>query len=85
MRHFEEELAELKSKLLEMSGLVESAIFRSVTALTTLDRELDKLKKDVPIYLYGGKPKHLKTIKQQLRALKRKRLHMLVQGKTYKF
>ena len=40
MRHFEEELAELKSKLLEMSGLVESAIFRSVTALTTLDREL---------------------------------------------
>src|SRR6266568_3874385 len=45
----------------------------------TLDRELDKLKKDVPIYLYGGKPKHLKTIKQQLRALKRKKLHMLVQ------
>ncbi|PYV34912.1 MAG: phosphate transport system regulatory protein PhoU [Acidobacteria bacterium] len=42
MRHFEEELAELKSKLLEMSGLVESAIFRSVTALTTLDRELAK-------------------------------------------
>jgi len=40
LRHFEEELAELKSKLLEMSGLVESAIFRSVTALTTLDREL---------------------------------------------
>jgi len=42
LRHFEEELAELKSKLLEMSGLVESAIFRSVTALTTLDRELAK-------------------------------------------
>ena len=42
MRHFEEELAELKSKLLEMSGLVESAIFRSVTALTTLDPELAK-------------------------------------------
>ena len=40
MRHFEEELRELKSKLLEMSGLVESAIFRSVAALTTLDREL---------------------------------------------
>jgi UDP-N-acetyl-D-mannosaminuronic acid transferase (WecB/TagA/CpsF family) len=47
--------------------------------------ELRKLKKDVPIYLYGGKPKHLKTIRQQLRALKRKKLHMLVQGKTYKF
>ena len=51
----------------------------------TLDIELHKLKKDVPIYLYGGKPKHLKTIRQQLRALKRKKLHMLVQGKTYKF
>ena len=51
----------------------------------TLDTELDKLKKDVPIYLYGGKPKHLKTIKQQLRALKRKKLHMRVQGKTYRF
>jgi len=42
LRHFEEELAELKSKLLEMSALVESAIFRSVTALTTLDPELAK-------------------------------------------
>src|SRR5262249_38405228 len=51
----------------------------------TLDRELGKLKKDVPVYLYGGKPKHLDTIKRQVKALGRKRLHMLVQGKTYKF
>jgi ribonuclease BN (tRNA processing enzyme) len=51
----------------------------------TLDKELHKLKKDVPVYLYGGKPKHLKAIKKQLKALGRKRLHMLVQGKTYKF
>ncbi|PYV17892.1 MAG: phosphate transport system regulatory protein PhoU [Acidobacteria bacterium] len=40
MRHFDEELEELKSKLLEMSGLVESAISTSVTALTSLDRQL---------------------------------------------
>jgi ribonuclease BN (tRNA processing enzyme) len=51
----------------------------------TLDVELNKIKKDVPIYLYGGKPKHLKTIKRQLRALKRRKLQMLVQGRTYKF
>jgi cAMP phosphodiesterase len=50
-----------------------------------LDRELEKLEKDVPVYLYGGKPKHLKTIKKQIKALKRKRLTMLEQGKTYRF
>ncbi|MBI3931788.1 MAG: 3',5'-cyclic-nucleotide phosphodiesterase [Acidobacteria bacterium] len=51
----------------------------------TLDMELKKLKKDVPVYLYGGKPKHLDTIKRQVKALKRKRLQLLVQGKTYNF
>jgi ribonuclease BN (tRNA processing enzyme) len=51
----------------------------------TLDKELHKLKKDVPVYLYGGKPKHLKVIKKQVKALGRKRLSFLVQGKTYKF
>ena len=52
---------------------------------STLDVELDKLKKDVPVYLYGGKPKHLKAIKQQVKALKRKKLSFLEQGKTYRF
>ncbi len=51
----------------------------------TLDAELEKLKKDVPVYLYGGKPKHLKTIRKQVAALKRKRLTLLEQGRTYKF
>ena len=49
-----------------------------------LEQELRKLKKDLPVYLYGGKPKHLDTIKRQLKALKKK-LHILVQGKTYNF
>ena len=40
MRRFEEELEALKAQLLEMSGLVESAVFRSVQALTEHDREL---------------------------------------------
>ena len=51
----------------------------------TLDAELDKLKKDVPVYLYGGKPKHLKTIRKQVAALKRKKVSLLEQGKTYRF
>jgi 3',5'-cyclic-nucleotide phosphodiesterase len=51
----------------------------------TLEQELKKLKKDVPVYLYGGKPKHLKTIKREVKALKHKRLKLLVQGKTYTF
>jgi cAMP phosphodiesterase len=51
----------------------------------TLFVELKKLKQDVPVYIYGGKPKHLGPIRRQLAALKRKNLHMLVQGKTYHF
>jgi phosphate transport system protein len=39
MRRFEEELEELKNKLLEMSGLVESAVYRSVLVLTEHDSE----------------------------------------------
>src|SRR5688500_5919412 len=37
-----------------------------------LAQELGKLKRDVPIFLYGGKPKHLDTIKRQVRAIGRK-------------
>lgn len=51
----------------------------------TLEPELRKLKRDVPVYLYGAKPKHLKVIKQEVAALKRPNLRMLVQGKTYQF
>jgi len=51
----------------------------------TLDPELDKLERDVPVYLYGAKPKHLKTIREEVRALKRKNVRLLVQGRTYKF
>ncbi len=37
MRHFVEELEELKKRLLEMSGLVESAVYRSVQSLVEED------------------------------------------------
>jgi ribonuclease BN (tRNA processing enzyme) len=51
----------------------------------TLERELRKLKRNVPVHLYGAKPKHLAVIKRQIRALKHKDLHFLVQGRTYQF
>lgn len=50
-----------------------------------LAEELQKLNQDVPIYLYGGKPKHLDKIRRQVKALKDRRIRMLVQGKTYDF
>ena len=51
----------------------------------TLEPELRKLQRDVPVFLYGAKPKHLKVDPPELAALKRKNLRMLVQGKTYTF
>jgi ribonuclease BN (tRNA processing enzyme) len=51
----------------------------------TLDLELKKLKRDVPVYLYGFKPRHLSRIRKQVRALGRRRVRLLVQGKTYRF
>ncbi|MBV9443333.1 MAG: phosphate transport system regulatory protein PhoU, partial [Acidobacteriaceae bacterium] len=40
MRHFEQELERLKGKLLEMSALVESAIYRSVQGVVEKNQEL---------------------------------------------
>ena len=40
MRHFEQELEKLKSKLLEMSALVESAIYRSVQGVVEKNEDL---------------------------------------------
>jgi hypothetical protein len=51
----------------------------------TLDIELVKLKRDVPVYLYGCKPRHLALIRKQVRGLKRRKLSFLTQGKTYSF
>jgi ribonuclease BN (tRNA processing enzyme) len=51
----------------------------------TLDLELRKLKRDVPVYIYGCKPRHLARIRKQVRALKRHRLSFIIQGKTYRF
>ena len=39
MRHFEEQLDELRKRLLAMSGLVESAIYRSILALIEKDED----------------------------------------------
>jgi phosphate transport system protein len=39
MKHFQEELEDLKKRLLEMGGLVESAVYRSVLALVEKDTD----------------------------------------------
>jgi 3',5'-cyclic-nucleotide phosphodiesterase len=51
----------------------------------SLHRELEKLRRDVPVFLYGGKPKHLAALKKQVAALKRRNVRFLVQGQTYRF
>jgi cAMP phosphodiesterase len=51
----------------------------------TLEPELRKLEREVPVYLYGFKPKHMETIRRQIKSIKRRNLKMLVQGKTYRF
>ena len=51
----------------------------------TLELELRKLKRDVPVYLYGCKPRHMTRIHKQVRALKRRKLSFLGQGETYRF
>src|ERR1700689_4348096 len=40
VRHFERELDQLKAKLLEMSALVESAVYRSVQGVVEKNQEL---------------------------------------------
>ena len=81
-------LKNLKAVITETSfpnELQDLAVISGHLTPATLDAELQKLKKDVPVYLYGGKPKHLKTIRKQVKALKRRKLDMLVQGRTYRF
>lgn len=51
----------------------------------TLGEEVKKLRRDVPIYLYGPKPKHVETIAKQVKALRNPRLKLLKQGRTYHF
>jgi len=39
MRHFEEELDNLRNRLLEMSGLVEDSVYRSIQSLIEKNEE----------------------------------------------
>jgi cAMP phosphodiesterase len=49
----------------------------------TLAVEVRKLERQVPIYLYGRKPRHARLIGRQLRGLHDRRLRLLAQGRTY--
>jgi len=48
-----------------------------------LQQELAKLRKNVPVYLYGAKPRYLNELRREIRALKDRRVRFLVQGRTY--
>jgi cAMP phosphodiesterase len=50
-----------------------------------LARELDKLKRDVPVFLYGAKPRHLARIRRQVRALGRSQVRLLEPGQVLRF
>ena len=50
-----------------------------------LGDELKKLKRDVPVYLYGFKPRHLAKVEEEVRSLGNEHLEILEQGKTYEF
>jgi len=48
-----------------------------------LGKELEKLRRDVPVFIYGAKPRFVARIKREIAALKRKNVNMFVQGRTY--
>jgi 3',5'-cyclic-nucleotide phosphodiesterase len=81
-------LKNLKAVITETSfpnELQELATISGHLTPNTLERELRKLKQSVPVFLYGAKPKHLASIRKQIRAFKKKNLHFLKQGKVYRF
>ncbi len=82
------ETRRLKAVITECSfpdGLRELAKVSGHLTPQMLDAELDKLKRDVPVYLYGCKPKHIAVIKKEVRMLKRRNVRFLTQGQTYTF
>jgi cAMP phosphodiesterase len=50
----------------------------------TLAGEVKKIKRDVPIYIYGRKPRFAAAIGRQLRDFPDRRVRLLKQGRTYK-
>jgi 3',5'-cyclic-nucleotide phosphodiesterase len=50
-----------------------------------LKGELEKLGRDVPVYVYGAKPRQLARIERQLRALGDPRVRLLSPGQTLRF
>ena len=49
----------------------------------TLTKELRKIKRDVPIYIYGRKPRFVRLMARELAQIKDDRLRLLTQGRTY--
>ena len=51
----------------------------------TLESELDKLERDVPIYIHHMKPPCIARIRAEVEALGDPRLRFLEQGRAYDF
>jgi len=49
----------------------------------TLAKELRKIKRDVPIYIYGRKPRYTRLMGREIRQSGDERLRLLAQGRTY--
>ena len=47
--------------------------------------ELDKLQRDVPVYVYGAKPRHFTRIQRQIRALGRRQVRLLSSPRVLTF
>jgi cAMP phosphodiesterase len=49
----------------------------------TLANELRKIKADVPIYIYGRKPRYARLMAREIREIRDSRVRLLTQGRTY--
>ncbi len=50
-----------------------------------LAEELKKLRREIPVYVYGAKPRQLDRIERQLRALRDRPVRLLAPGQTLRF
>src|SRR4029079_18249465 len=82
------ETPDLKALCIDVSfdnGLQEIADVSLHLTPRTLQKELEKLERKVPILLHHLKPPCIAKIKQEIAAIGNPDLHFLEQGKTYEF
>ncbi|MBI4737367.1 MAG: 3',5'-cyclic-nucleotide phosphodiesterase, partial [candidate division NC10 bacterium] len=65
--------------------LQEIADYRGHLTPRSLEKELDKLDRDVPVYVYHLKPALRSEILAELKRVRRRALHVLEEGTLYRF